>query len=710
MAHEAHSAMGGQGLAAAALNPRSIAVIGASDNPHKVGGRPLMYLERFGYTGHVYPVNPHRRTVQGRPSFPDLASLPETPQLAIVATPREAASDAIDACVARGVDVAIVMASGFGETHDLVQVEAERELVARARAAGMRLVGPNSQGLANFGNGVVASFSTMFLDPVPVDGPVAIISQSGVMSVMPLALLHRTGIGVRYSLATGNEADVTAAELALAVLDDPQVKLILFYLESLRDPARLAAAAALARERDVPIVAVKAGRSARAQAVARSHTGALASEDRIVDAFLHHHGIWRVNDMKALVRTAPLYLRGWRPTRGRLVVVSNSGASCVMAADTANDLGLPLATLDAAVVDILSATLPAFAASANPLDITTALMQDGSALGRILPALATPPAGDLFLVALPIAGEGYDIDAMVRDVSALATEVHAPVVVTTPQPTVAARFRDAGLPTYDDQTDATEALSQIVAHTLLMQRPRAPRVPVNGAPLPGGSDVLLHEADALAWLEQQGVPVVPHRLCLTDDEARVALRDLGGRVAIKACSRDVAHKAAHGLVTLDVTNEGDITRISQQYVRRLSELGARCDGLLVARMVSGREFILGTTIDPHFGPVVMIGAGGCDVESLDDVAFLLPPFGTADVRRALARTRTAPRGRLADTLDLEALSAVTVHVGNIAAGAIGVIDAIDLNPVLVGVAGTGVTIVDALVQRAQREQGRLSTH
>ena len=574
----------------------------------------------------------------------------------------------------------------------------------------MRLVGPNSQGLANFGNGVVASFSTMFLDPVPVDGPVAIISQSGVMSVVPLALLHRTGIGVRYSLATGNEADVTAAELALAVLDDPHVRLILFYLESLRDPARLAAAAALARERDVPIVAVKAGRSPRAQAVARSHTGALASEDRIVDAFLHHHGIWRVNDIHALVRSAPLYLRGWRPARGRLVVVSNSGASCVMAADAANDLGLPLATLDAGVVEVLSATLPAFAASANPLDITTALMQDGAALGRILPALATPPAGDLFLVALPIAGEGYDIDAMVRDVSALAEEVCGPVVVTTPQPAVAARFHGAGVPTYDDQTDAVEALSQIVAHTLLMRRPRASRASVNGAPLPEGSDLLLHEAEALAWLERQGLPVVPHRLCLTDDEARAAFRDLGGRVAIKACSGDVPHKAMHGLVTLDVTNEDDITRISRQYVHTLSALGARCDGLLVARMVSGREFILGTTIDPHFGPVVMIGAGGSDVEAQDDVAFLLPPFGTADVQHALGRLRTAPRGRLADTLDIEALCAVTVRVGTIALDAIGSIDAIDLNPVLVGIAGTGVTLVDALVQRAHREQARRPAH
>ena len=195
----------------AALCPESIAIIGASDNPHKVGGRPLMYLSRFGFRGRVYPINPARDVVQGVRAYAELAAVPETPDLAIIAVSAAQAPAAVRACAAKGVKVAIVMAAGFGETADPNGRLAEQQMVAEARQTGMRIVGPNSQGLANFGSGAVASFSTMFVEVAPADGPVAIVSQSGVMSVVPYGLLRERGIGVRHSHATGNEADVTLA-------------------------------------------------------------------------------------------------------------------------------------------------------------------------------------------------------------------------------------------------------------------------------------------------------------------------------------------------------------------------------------------------------------------------------------------------------------------------------------------------------------------
>src|ERR1700730_15354839 len=215
----------------AALDPRSVAVVGASENPNKIGGRPIPYLCRFGFRGAIYPINPHRAEVQGHKSYPDLASLPEAPELAVVAVPGQAAGDAVAACAACGVKVAIGMASGFGETGEAGRAQVQ-VMVARARAAGMRLIGPNTQGLANFGTGAIASFSTMFLESPPKDGPVAIVSQSGAMSVVPYGLLRARGIGVRHAHATGNDADVTAAELARAVVEDPAVELLLLFLES----------------------------------------------------------------------------------------------------------------------------------------------------------------------------------------------------------------------------------------------------------------------------------------------------------------------------------------------------------------------------------------------------------------------------------------------------------------------------------------------
>ncbi len=298
----------------AATSPRSVAIVGASENANKIGGRPIRYLREFGFQGAVYPVNPAREVVQGLPSFPTIDALPEAPDLAVIAVPAPEVPFVLEACAAREVKVAVVMSSGFGETTE--GRDKQSKLVSIARASGMRLFGPNSQGIANFATGSVASFSTMFSEVAAKDGPVAIISQSGAMSVLPYALLRAEGIGVRYSHATGNECDLTTADFTAAVATDPDVRAILLYFEFIADPERLADAASAARARGVPIIALKAGRSEIGQRAAASHTGALATEDRVIDAFLAHHGIFRARDVRELVNAVPLHLAG-EPPKGR---------------------------------------------------------------------------------------------------------------------------------------------------------------------------------------------------------------------------------------------------------------------------------------------------------------------------------------------------------------------------------------------------------
>ncbi|MBI3054615.1 MAG: CoA-binding protein, partial [Betaproteobacteria bacterium] len=311
-----------------ALNPQSIAIVGASENPNRIGGRPLAFLARFGFKGRVYPINPKRTATQGFRTYPTLADVPEPPDVAVIAIAGEAAVEALDECGAAGVKIAIVITAGFGESDPVHGKEREREMTRRAHAHGMRIIGPNTQGLANFGTGAIASFSTMFVEVEPADGPVGIISQSGAMSVVPYGLLRQRGIGIRHAHATGNDCDVTACELACAVARDPDLRLLLLYLEGLPDPHHLAEAARIARARELPIIALKSGRTAAGQLAARSHTGALANEDRVVDAFLEHHGILRARDMAELVAGVELYLKGWQPAGKRLVAVSSSGATC----------------------------------------------------------------------------------------------------------------------------------------------------------------------------------------------------------------------------------------------------------------------------------------------------------------------------------------------------------------------------------------------
>lgn len=679
-----------------ALDPASIAVIGASENPDKIGGRPIAYLARFGFRGRVFPINPHRAQVQGYRSFPGLAELPEAPDVAIVAIPGEQAVAAVDSCAAAGVKVAIMMASGFGETEG--GKAQEREMAARARARGMRIVGPNSQGLANFATGAVASFSSMFTEVEPADGPVAIVSQSGAMSVVPYGLLRAQGIGVRHAHATGNDCDVTASELAVAVAHDPGVRLLLLYLESIPDPHHLAAAARVARGRGLPIIALKPGRTAAGQAAARSHTGALANEDRVVDAFLERHGIRRARDTAEMVDAVELYLKGWAPQGRRLVVISNSGATCVMAADAASAAGMPLATLAEDTQAGLRAVLPSFAATANPVDITAALLTNSRLFSKILPIIARDPGADAVMIGVPVAGAAYDVPAFARDAAAFAAATGKPVAIAAPQPMVAGHFKAAGLPTFPSETQAVSALDGFILHHALMARTRdhAAAPPTQAT----SGTHMLNEADSLALLARAGVPVVAHRLCRSEADAVDALAALGGRVAVKGCSADLAHKSEHGLVRLDLADPGAVRTAFRDCRRILEDGGFRFDGVLVAAMARGRrEMLIGAHRDPVFGPVVLVGDGGKYVEAMPDAALLLPPFGEADVHVVLARLRIAPvlagvRGEA--PMDAAAFAAAAVAVGHLMQDDPAVAS-LDINPVLVRSEGEGCTAVDAVV-------------
>ena len=274
----------------AALAPSSIAIVGASDNPHKVGGRPILYMKRYGYRGAIYPINPGRAEVQGLKAYKAIGEVPVAPDLAVIAVAGDEAVRAVEECAAKGVRVAVVMTSGFGE----LGAEGKRSqarMAAAAQAAGMRLVGPNCQGLANFATGAVANFSTVFHEIEARDGPVAIVSQSGACSQAIYVLARQRGLDVRHVHATGNEADVTVADLAEEIVREEGVRLVLLYMEAIQRPEVLARAAELARARDLPIVAVKAGRTQSGVQAASSHTGALASEDRVIDAFFARHSL-----------------------------------------------------------------------------------------------------------------------------------------------------------------------------------------------------------------------------------------------------------------------------------------------------------------------------------------------------------------------------------------------------------------------------------
>jgi acyl-CoA synthetase (NDP forming) len=690
----------------AALDPRSVAIIGASENPNKVGGRPVHYLDKFGFKGKIFPINPSRPEVQGHKCYKSLADLPEAPDMVIVAVAGDNAIGAVEDCAAHGVKVAVVMASGFGEVDAVEGKAKERRMVEAAHKAGMRIVGPNSQGLANFGTGAIASFSTMFMDMERAEGHVAMLSQSGALSTVPVGFLRQRGIGVRHTHATGNDADITVGELAVAVAEDPEVKLLLLYLESIPERKYLEELAAVALDRDLPIVALKSGRSEAGRQAAQSHTGALANEDRVVDAFLEHHGIWRAPDMRGLVEATELYLKGWKPSGRRLVAISNSGAVCVMTADAATAVGMPMAKLADETDKKLKGILPSFATTTNPIDLTAALLSNSRLFGDILPVIAEDLAADAFLIGVPVAGPGYDVEAFARDAAAFGRQTGKPLVIAATQRSVADQFAAEGSSVFPTETEAVTALHQFLAHRELMARTRARKAIRKDtvqadAPVSSTATTMLNEADSLALLAARGIPVVPHRLCRSRAEAIAAFESIGGPIVVKGCSADIAHKSELGLVKLGVRSREEAGEIWAQMEEIIRRHGARFDGVIIAAMAGGRrEIMIGAHRDAVFGPVVAVGDGGKYVEIFRDTTLLLPPFSKDDAREALGKLRIAPlfagvRGE--PPMDVEALCDAVVRIGELMLDPAAKVMSLDLNPVLLDSAGKGCVVVDAVV-------------
>jgi acyl-CoA synthetase (NDP forming) len=689
----------------AVFAPSSVAVIGASDNPNKVGGRPIHYMTRFGYTGTIYPVNPARSEIQNRRCYPSLQTIGSVPDAVIVAVAGKEAIQAVRDCADLGVALVVVMASGFAETGAEGRLLQE-EMVAYAAARGTRVIGPNAQGVANFANGAVLNFSTMFMEVVPQDGPIAIISQSGAASVMPYAALREMGLGVRYLCATGNDADLGIAELCVMAARDPEIRLILVYAEALGQAALLAEAAQLVRSRGAAMVLLKGGASSKGAAAAASHTGAMVGHDGALDAFLRRQGIRRAHDMHELVNAAPLYLQGAPCGTGRTVIMSHSGAVGVMCADAADQAGLPLTELAASTCERLRAILPGFATASNPLDLTAALMGNNGMYPRVLDALGSDPDADMFLIGIPVAGPGYDVPALADATAAFARQLQRPVAVCAPQASVRQAFAAQGLPVFRTESDAVRALRQYSTHCQPLAAPaHVADQRLANLPRQGG---VLSEVDSLNLLRCAGLPVVDHVLCASADEARAAFARFNAPVVVKGCAATVPHKSEHGLVHLNVQSGDDTAAAAESCLAALSAMSCSPARVLVAPMVRGiHEFMLGVAVDPVFGPVVMMGEGGTLVEVRRDTVSLLAPFSEEEALRALRSLRIAPLFdgyREQPALDLAALAQAAVALGNFAWRNREQLLSVDMNPVMALAHGHGVLAVDAVVVLKEEEQ------
>jgi acetate---CoA ligase (ADP-forming) len=694
--------------------PRSVAVLGASDDPVKIGGRPLAFLLRHGYAGKVFPVNPSRATVQGLPAFPSITAVPEPVDLAIVVVPAEHVEASLEAAAAQGVRAAIVFTSGFAEMGAAGRA-AQARMTEIARRTGLRIVGPNCQGIAHLPSRLTATFASGFLDGRLHVGPIAMVSQSGAMAGMLYELARNQGLGLNYWVSTGNEADVQAADILDHVVRDPETRVACCYLEDVKDAARFRVALAAAHRRGVPVFVLKSGRSAQGRRAAASHTGALAGEDAVYEAVFRDWGALRAADPADLLRLPRAFLR-YSESGPRVAVLSNSGGLGVLSVDLCVDLGLVPAEFSAETTAGLRAALPEFAAPQNPVDLTAQILTDPGMLMRVLPLLEADPGVDMIVFQVALFGAATDVPRFARDVARVAAGTRKVVAMSCPQPPVVEVFREAGVLAFDDSTVALRSLACLAEVT--RRRPRwlahldAPPPQAVAPPPDAGARVsaegFLSEWQSRRRLEPFGLPLVASRLVADPDEAAEAADALGGYpVVVKICSPDLPHKSDVGGVALGLANRAEAREAACRILAAVAERApaARLEGLIVQPQAAGLlELTLGVKRDPIFGPMVMVAAGGLFVEALRDFRLLVPPIDRETAEEALRGLRVGALwagGRGRPPLDLDAAADLVMRLGEAARALVpaGVTE-MDLNPVLVGPRGAGAAIVDALLRLA----------
>jgi acyl-CoA synthetase (NDP forming) len=686
------------------FHPEGVALIGASSDPERIGGRPLRFMLESGLKAPLYAVNKNGGDVQGLPAYKTILDVPGVVDHAIVCVPAPAVSSAVDECIRKGVRVIQVLTAGFAELGAEGRVQQDA-ILAKCQASGVRLIGPNSLGLLNVQSGLHATFSTLLDGAKPKAGTIALATQSGAFGSCAYGMATLRGLGFSKIVATGNEADVDVAECIEYLASDPSTRVILAALESCRDGNRLRSALRAAAAAGKPVVVMKVGRTDLGAAAASTHTGSLAGNDAIYDTVFAECGAWRAHSIEEMLDIAYLLtVTGTMPKGDSMGVVTGSGGIGVLMADHAGDHGLAMPPLPEAAAKAARELLP-FAVAANPLDMTAQVTSVKGGVTKTLEVMLQHGGYDSVLAYLAHSGlSTHRFEPSIAPLKALHERYpdQLLVLVMLSSDEVTERLDAIGIPVFADPSRAVKAVAAAAA----MQRRRKMLVQTETieparTPLPDVST----EYAAKRVLAQAGLPVLPETLSTTPDEAATAAGSIGFPVVAKIVSPDIAHKTEVGGVMLNLQDASAVRNAFAELTTRARKAAphAKLDGVLIGPMVKGgAEVIVGIHRDPTFGPMVMYGAGGTAVELYKDVAFASAPLSPERAQALVDRVRSSAllRGwRGAPRCDEAALVKALCAVSRFAAAHADEIESIDINPLLVR--REGAACLDAVIARAE---------
>lgn len=685
-----------------ALRPQSVAIIGASNNTERISGRALHYLKSAGFEGRIYPVNPKRTIVQGLPAFGSVTDIPESADIALICLGADHLLQAVNDCADAGIGTAVIFAAGFAETGTR-GTAAQRELEATAAARGVRLFGPNCLGVMNSATGFMGTFSSAFDAGVPKPGGIAIVSQSGAYGGHLAYLCRRRNLGVSYWMSTGNESDVDVAECIDWLARQDDVSVILAYAEGVTDGARFTSALETARRRRTPVVFMKVGQSAIGARAAQSHTASMAGEDDVFGTVLRQYGAYRATTTQEQIDVAYACSRGIYPAGRSLGVVTVSGGFGVQLCDAADRHGLDVAPLPESGQEKLRQINP-MGSDNNPCDTTANWLNDTSLITQTLEVMYAEGGYSSIVAALTMLPDTPAFGEQVRKAITAGTAdfLNRPTVLCMEaRDSVITAYENEGFLVYDDSERAVLALSALSFFVEAWER--SPRETASSGSSHGLGDHALSEVESRRRLAAAGLPMLPSALVTTTAELTDATRTIPAPYAVKVVSAEIAHKTECGGVALDIADAESAEAARRDIVDRVSAAApdALIDGVLITTMApEGIEVIIGTTNDPVFGTVTMVGLGGTEAELYRDIAMRI---GRIDAEQALAMIAETRMSTLLDGFrghpggDREALARAIVAVSSFAAAHADELDSVEVNPLRVLPPDMGAVALDALV-------------
>jgi acetyltransferase len=679
------------------LDPKTVALIGATESEGTVGRTIVENLMKSkGRT--IYPVNPHHETIFDLKCYPDIASVPEPVDLAVIATPAEGVPDVLGQCAKAGVHGAIVVSAGFGETGKHGK-ELEKRIRKVLEDSPMRVIGPNCLGVIRPSVGLNASF----LSVEPEAGDIALISQSGALGTGMLDWAVTAHVGFSMFASVGSMVDVDFADLVDFLGEDPHTRSILIYMESIGNARRfMSAARSFARNK--PIIVLKPGRYSESARAALSHTGAMAGGDEVYEAAFRRVGVVRVHEVADLFRAAEVLDSRRLPTGADVAIVTNAGGLGVMATDALVEHGGRLAELSEATMAALDKVLPPYWSHANPVDVLGDAPSERF-VAAMKSCLADPAVNGVLLIYTPQGNARPD--TMAQEVAAAVKNAHKPVITVLMggQTVEGGReiFHAAGIPCYDTPEEAVRTYLGMYRYAgnleLLYETPA--EQPIDVAPpkhnlqallrrvVNSGRNVLTEE-ESKRLITTYGIPVIEQRMVYTAPEALDAAARIGYPVVLKVVSHDITHKSAVGGVEVGVCSPTDLENAYARMMKRVKKAAPKADieGISVQKMVRkiDWELILGMKKDWQFGSVVVFGAGGVGAEGLADFSVSLPPLNQVLARRMMEETRifktmlNPPRGVTAP--DIAALEEILTVLSNIVVD-FPEISEIDINPLVI---------------------------